>query len=79
MLKAHHVRSAVREAVAELAKKPKTLRQEVIDFAWERDIDVAVVLEVWSERAAVREYLGGQGRVVAETNALDHDLPRIFR
>jgi hypothetical protein len=56
-----------------------TLREEVLAFARKRNLQPSLVLEAWSERAAIREYLGGQGRVVAETNALDYDLPRLFR
>jgi hypothetical protein len=52
----------------------KTIRDEVVDFAWRRDLDMTEVVEFWSERAAVREYLGGQGRRVAEMNALDRDV-----
>lgn len=41
------------------AERQASIRSALSDFAAARRIPLAVVGEVWSERAAIREYLGG--------------------
>lgn len=48
-----------------------TAMTECIELAEQLGLAPETVLELWGERAAIREYEGGQARVDAETAAVD--------
>lgn len=50
---------------------PEIIEGRLAELARVHSRDIAAVTELWSERAAVREYLGGQVRADAENDALD--------
>ena len=50
----------------------------VVELAARHALDADELLEVWGERAAIREYLAGSSRKGAELSAL-HDVERMFR
>jgi hypothetical protein len=47
------------------------VRAACLDFARAAGVDPERVLEAWAERAAIREFDGGQARADAERAALD--------
>lgn len=46
-------------------------REACIELARTLGIDADVIVEQWAERAAIREFEGGQSRADAERDALD--------
>ena len=48
-----------------------TLKKQIADIAKRAGLPIARVVEEHSERAAIREYLGGMPRAEAETAALE--------
>jgi hypothetical protein len=51
--------------------------EQCAELARARGLDVEAVVEAWTERAAIREYDGGQSRAAAEHDAFD-DVQALF-
>lgn len=55
-----------------------SLEYAIRELAKRHNRDVAVLLEVWNERAAIREYLSRTGRPMAELEAL-HEVEAMYK
>jgi hypothetical protein len=53
-------------------------REACIELARTLGVDTDVVIEQWTERAAIREFEGNQPRALAERDALD-DVRLLYR